>query len=181
MTLYSDYKGVRSASVTTTVIGNSTPTISTITNTSTKITGKAKSDSTVKALVNNKVIGTAKAKYGTYSIAISKLPASAKVVLYSDYKGVKSTAVTTTVLDKVAPSPATVNKMTTRSISVSGKGEKYAIVEIYKGKSKYATGKVSSKNTYSIKVAKQKRGTVLTVYLKDKAGNKSKGTAVKVS
>ncbi|WJP98186.1 Ig-like domain-containing protein [Macrococcus bovicus] len=41
--------------------------------------------------------------------------------------------------------------------------------------------KVSTKNSFSIKIAKQKKGTILTVYLKDKAGNKSKGTMIKVS
>nr|WP_279488458.1 Ig-like domain-containing protein [Macrococcus carouselicus] len=81
----------------------------------------------------------------------------------------------------MAPAPATANKMTTQSTSVSGKGEKDAIVEVYKGKTKYVTGKVSSNNSYSIKIVKQKKGTVLTVYLKDKAGNKSRGITVKVS
>ncbi|USK70047.1 Ig-like domain-containing protein [Peribacillus asahii] len=83
--------------------------------------------------------------------------------------------------DTTPPSIPTVNKVTTKSTKVTGKAEKGATVYVYRGSKKL--GQVvasSSSGSYSVKIAKQKRGTSLNVYAKDKAGNKSQIKTIKV-
>ncbi len=162
-------------------ITNTTPTMSEISNISTSVTGKAKSDSVVKLLVNNKVIGSSKTKEGKYKISFNKLPAGTKVTLYSDYKGVKSTLLKKIVIDKLAPAPPTISKLTSKSTAIVGKGEKGTKVYVYKKNKLFAKGLVNSKGAFSIKISKQKTGTDFVVKLTDNSGNTSKGKSIKVS
>ncbi len=161
-------------------ITNTKPIVNTIDNNDTKVSGKAKSGSTVYAIVNKKFVGQGVTKNGKYSFTIKKLPAGTNVQVYSVYKKVKSPVITTKVIDKTPPTFTSLNAMTTKSQYASGKGEKYAAITVMRGNKQIATGKVSSKNIFKVKVGAQKRGTTLTVYLKDKAGNVSK-KSVKVS
>ena len=88
---------------------------------------------------------------------------------------------TSVVLDKTNPNAATVQKVTTKTTVVKGKAEKKSTVTIYKGKKKLKSGKVSKKGTFSIKIAKQKEGTALHIFVQDAAKNKSKLTKVVVT
>ncbi|VUC66796.1 putative biofilm-associated protein [Macrococcoides caseolyticum] len=155
-------------------VKNSKPVVNPIDDNDIKITGKAKSGSTVYVLVKNKVIGKGNAKNGKYSISVKKQKAGTTVSIYSVYKKVKSSKVTTKVLDKTPPSFTKLNKVTTKSRAVTGKGENSAFVTVIKNRKVIANGKVNSKGTFNLKIKGQKKGTVLTVYLKDKAGNSSK-------
>lgn len=155
-------------------VKNSKPVVNPIDDNDIKITGKAKSGSTVYVLVKNKVIGKGNAKNGKYSISVKKQKAGTTVSIYSVYKKVKSSTVTTKVLDKTPPSFTKLNKVTTKSRAVTGKGENSAFVTVIKNRKVIANGKVNSKGTFNLKIKGQKKGTVLTVYLKDKAGNSSK-------
>ncbi|MEH6948418.1 Ig-like domain-containing protein [Bacillus sp. JJ634] len=75
----------------------------------------------------------------------------------------------------------TVNKVTTKSTKVTGKAEKGATVYVYRGSKKLGQAVASSSSgSYSVKIAKQKKGTSLNVYAKDKAGNKSRTKTIKV-
>ncbi|ULG71485.1 Ig-like domain-containing protein [Macrococcus brunensis] len=161
-------------------ITNTKPSVNSIDDNDTKVTGKAKSGSTVYAIVNKKVIGQGVAKDGKFSFTIKKLPAGTNVQVYSVYKKVKSNVIMIKVIDKTPPTFTSLNAMTTKSQYVSGKGEKDAVVTVMRSNKQIATAKVSSKNTFKVKVGAQKRGTTLTVYLIDKAGNVSK-KSVKVS
>lgn len=161
-------------------ITNTKPSVNSIDDNDTKVTGKAKSGSTVYAIVNKKIIGQGVAKDGKFSFTIKKLPAGTNVQVYSVYKKVKSSVITTKVIDKTPPAFTSLNAMTTQSQYVSGKGEKDAVVTVMRSNKQIAAGKVSAKNTFKVKVGAQKRGTTLTVYLIDKAGNVSK-KSVKVS
>ncbi|MEK4816483.1 Ig-like domain-containing protein [Macrococcus sp. FSL R5-0951] len=155
-------------------VKNSKPVVNPIDDNDIKITGKAKSGSTVYVLVKNKVIGKGNAKNGKYSISVKKQKAGTTVSIYSVYKKVKSSTVTTKVLDKTPPSFTKLNKVTTKSRAITGKGENSAFVTVIKNRKVIANGKVNSKGTFNLKIKGQKKGTVLTVYLKDKAGNSSK-------
>ncbi len=90
---------------------------------------------------------------------------------------------TTTVkfaIDLTPPTYPTVNKVTSKTIKVIGKAEKYATVEIYRGSSRIGTAKSNSTGSFTVKIEAQKKSTILKVYVKDKAGNTSKPKAVKV-
>ncbi|UTH00551.1 Ig-like domain-containing protein [Macrococcoides canis] len=155
-------------------VKNSKPVVNPIDDNDIKVTGKAKSGSTVYVLVKNKVIGKGNAKNGTYTISVKKQKAGTTVNVYSIYKKVKSSTVTTKVIDRTPPSFTKLNKVTTKSRVVTGKGEKSAFVTVIKNRKVIANGKVNSKGTFNLKIKGQKKGTVLTVYLKDKPGNSSK-------
>ncbi|MCE4956005.1 Ig-like domain-containing protein [Macrococcoides caseolyticum] len=75
-------------------------------------------------------------KCNKFSIKIKKQKPGTKISFYTYYKKKKSALVTVKVVDKTAPKLPTVNKVTSKSTVVTGKGEKYAYVYVYKGKSK---------------------------------------------
>ncbi|MGV2875828.1 Ig-like domain-containing protein [Macrococcus capreoli] len=152
-----------------------------ISNASAVIGGKGMSNSKVYAVVNNKVIGSAVVKNGKFSFKIAKQKAGTKISFYAYYNKNKSAVVTVKVIDKIAPGLPTVNKVTTKSTSVSGKGERYAKVYVYKGKSKVGYAVVDRKGNFNVKIAKQKKNTTLSIYLVDNAGNKGKYKNIKVS
>ncbi|MGV2928363.1 Ig-like domain-containing protein [Macrococcus capreoli] len=152
-----------------------------ISNASAVIGGKGTSNSKVYAVVNNKVIGSAVVKNGKFSFKIAKQKAGTKISFYAYYNKNKSAVVTVKVIDKIAPGLPTVNKVTTKSTSVSGKGERYAKVYVYKGKSKVGYAVVDRKGNFNVKIAKQKKNTTLSIYLVDNAGNKGKYKNIKVS
>ncbi|MFJ7745382.1 S8 family serine peptidase [Peribacillus sp. NPDC097295] len=119
-------------------------------------------------------------KNGKYTLKIAKLPANTKwIVIVKDQAGNK-TKQTGVVVDRTAPKPAIVEKVTTKSTAIKGKAEKKATVTIFKGKVKLASGKANAKGTFSIKVPKQKAETTLLVVVQDAAKNKSKVSKVKV-
>lgn len=83
--------------------------------------------------------------------------------------------------DTTPPATPTVSKVTTKSTKVTGKAEKGSTVYVYRGKTKLGSANASSTTgAYSVKIAKQKKNTTLSVYAKDKAGNKSKTKTIKV-
>ncbi|OIU67696.1 S8 family peptidase [Rossellomorea aquimaris] len=230
-------------------------------NNQTKVTGKAKTGSTVKVMNGSKVLGTAAAKSGAFSVTIpiqktdqilnvtvtggsaeasirkvvekapdkpkvkrvtnkdsyvsgnaaaglkvtikntsKKVIASGKVndegsfkikipnqkagtVLYaSAVEGYKeSTEVKLTVADAIPPGAPKVKAVSDKSTVMTGTGEAYAFISAkVKGK-QIASAKANSKGSFTLKIKKQKAGATITVTAKDKAGNVSKGTNIKVS
>lgn len=85
-----------------------------------------------------------------------------------------------TNIDKEVPKQPKVNKVTTNSTIVSGYAEKGTTVFLYKGSKRLGSMVADAKGYYIIKIPKQKKNTVLTVFTKDNANNKSKSATVKV-
>ncbi|WP_400246705.1 Ig-like domain-containing protein [Niallia sp. JL1B1071] len=108
-------------------------------------------------------------KNGTYTFAAE------------DSAGNKTTQkIKITNIDKEVPKQPKVNKVTTNSIIVSGYAEKGTTVFLYKGSKRLGSMVADAKGYYIIKIPKQKKNTVLTVFTKDNANNKSKSAKVKV-
>lgn len=87
----------------------------------------------------------------------------------------------TNMPDFTAPDAPKVDKVTTKSKSVTGTTEKDAIVQVYNGKTLLGEAKANSKGKFTVKIAAQNAGTSLTVVAKDKAGNKIESTVIKVA
>lgn len=85
-----------------------------------------------------------------------------------------------TQLDTTPPSPPKVNTFDNKDKRLTGKAEKGAKLTLKKANKTIATGKVTSKSTFSIPVKPQKAGTVLYLTATDAAGNKSKATKIVV-
>lgn len=153
----------------------SVPTVNTVADNATSITGKAESNATVYAMVGSK-------KNRAYSIKITKKKAGTSISVYAiDVAGNKSSSKVVKVVDKTAPSVPTVNKITSKSVTVTGKSEKGASIYIYNGSKKIGQGIVDNQGNYKVKIKAQKKGSTLKIYAKDKAGNKSNSKTVKVS
>ena len=160
----------------------STFTVNSITNKSTSISGKGLKTATVKAYVNGKQVGTT-AKVdsnGNYTIKnISGLKAGSKVVVKISKDGYETKQKTVTVLNTF--STFTVNSITTKSTSISGKGLKSATVKAYvDGKQIGKTATVSSSGTYKITGVKNlKKGKKIEVKI-SKSGYLTKSKTVTI-
>lgn len=156
-------------------------TLNTVSDQQTKVTGKTNSKAKVQLYLNGKYNKTATAdSKGNYSFSIKKQKAGAKVQVKTTNKEKNTSIKTTTVIDKTPPPRPKVNKVGTISNKVTGDAEKNSTAFVYKGKTKLGTAKVTSNGKYSVTIKKQKKGTKLTVYVKDKAGNKSANSTVTV-
>ena len=160
-----------------------TPTVSTIWDSHTVIKGKATPNTTVYVKKGQTIINSAKASIkGNYSIKISKQKAGIKIAVYAkDPLNNISKTKTVTVIDKTAPTAPKINKVTANTKILTGKAEKGATVYIYNGNKYVKKGTVDTKGNIRITIAMQKKGATLTVFAKDKSGNKSKVCLVKVN
>ena len=119
-------------------------------------------------------------KNGNYKISITKQPAGKELKVTVTVKGRVSPDTSVVVLDRIPPAAPVVHKVSYTSTSVTGKGEKGASVYILNGTKQLARAKVSSNATFKAYIAKQKKGTTITIYLVDSAGNKSAKKLLKV-
>ncbi|WP_342399973.1 Ig-like domain-containing protein [Weizmannia sp. FSL W8-0676] len=161
----------------------SAPSVNRFGDNQTTITGKAEAGAKVTIRRGKTVLGTGTANSkGTFSIRIkSKQKAGTTLTAYATDKSRNTSAGKSfKVVDKTAPGIPTAGKVTYKSTTVFGKAEKYATVYVYNGSHYVGKATANSKGTYSVHMKKQKRGSTLKIYAKDKAGNKSKYRYVKV-
>lgn len=157
-------------------------TVNSINNKSTAISGKGLKTATVKAYINGKQVGTT-AKVdstGNYTIKnISGLKAGSKVVVKISKDGYETKQNTATVLNTF--STFTVNSITTKSTSISGKGLKTATVKAYlDGKQIGKTVAVNASGTYKIAGVKNlKKGKKVEVKI-SKSGYLTKSKTVTI-
>jgi hypothetical protein len=159
------------------------PSVSSVSDQDKKVTGKAEAGSTVTVKAGSKVLksGMADSK-GNFTITLATAQ-KAGTVLYvaaTDKAGNVSPARKVTVVDKTPPAAPKVNKVTVTSTSVTGKAEASSTVYVKAGKNVIGQAKANKSGSYSVKIKKQKAGTVLYVYAKDKAGNTGKATKTTV-
>ncbi len=179
-----DAAGNKSAGKTIKVVDKTAPSIPVVQEISDKtsvIKGKAEANSKVFAYNGSKKIGEAIAKNGSFGINVVKQKSASSIKVYAvDAAGNKSGSNTIKVLDKMPPAIPSINALSTSSTSITGKASTNSRVYAYVGKKKL--GEAIAKNgAYSIKIAKQKTGTLIYVYAEDAAKNKSANKAVKVT
>lgn len=148
----------------------------------TKVTGTAIANGkiTVKD-PKNKVVGTAVVdSKGKFTVKVKALqPNTRLAVTVKDIANRSSKATVVTVL--APPAAPKVKPVTAGQTKVTGTGEKKAHVYIQNAKKKViAKGTITSKGTFSVKIAKQKAGAKLYVYLKNDLKQTSPKTAVVV-
>jgi subtilisin family serine protease len=140
-----------------------------------RVTGKAEAGSIVTVTAGSKVIGTATAKkYGDFTIVIPTQKAGTILkVVAKDLAGNTSKSTSVTVIDKTPPAKPIVDKVTLTSIKITGKAEAGSTVIVKVGNKVIGIATAGKDGKFSVKMAKQKVGTVLTVIAKDKNGNLS--------
>ncbi|WP_066248534.1 Ig-like domain-containing protein [Neobacillus drentensis] len=148
-----------------------------------KVTGKTEAYATVKLYIAGKYQRSVTAdKNGNFSFSISKQKAGTEIKVYAiDKAGNVSKAVSVKVVDKTAPATPSVNKVTVKSTSVTGRAEAGSKVTVKVGSKVLGTATTDKYGKFSVKISKQLAGKVLSVTAKDKAGNTSaaKKTTVK--
>ncbi|MFF2286127.1 S8 family serine peptidase [Peribacillus butanolivorans] len=159
------------------------PTVNSVGDNTTKVTGKAEAGSTVTVKMGSATLGKAKSNSsGKFTVTMTKKQKAGKVlsVTATDKAGNTSSVKTVTVADKTAPSIPSVNTVTTKTTKVTGKAEANSTVYVKASKKVIGSAKATSKGTFSIKIPKQKAGKNLYIYAKDKAKNVSASKKVTV-
>ncbi|MEK3798604.1 Ig-like domain-containing protein [Peribacillus sp. FSL H8-0477] len=143
------------------------------------VTGKTEARSTVYVKAGSKLVGKATAsKSGTFKVKIKKQKVGKNLSVYSvDKAGNKSVAKKITI--KTA-APA-VTKVKANAKKVTGKAEVNSTVYVKAGNKTLGHAKASKNGKFTVVIKKQKAGTALTVYSKDKKGSTSYSTTLIVS
>ncbi|MGN2271974.1 Ig-like domain-containing protein [Priestia megaterium] len=157
------------------------PTVATLTEKSTAVTGTGEKNASIYIKVGGKIIASGKIDgNGKFSVKIPAQKAGTEVtavlqnkVGYSPYKIVK-------VQDTTPPAPPAVNAVTSLSTFISGKTEANAVITIKSGTKVIASGKADSKGQFKVTIPKQKAGVKLAVTAKDAAGNTSSAVNINV-
>jgi Bacterial Ig domain len=159
-----------------------TPTVNTVDDNDTKVTGKAEAGSAIVVKVGTKEIGKATATTtGTFSVTIVKQKADTKLAITAtDAAKNTSAAKTVTVVDKTAPATPSVNTVDDNDTKVTGKAEAGSTVTVKAGTTTLGTANTTSTGTFSVTIVKQKAGTKLSITVTDKAKNTSTAAAVTV-
>ncbi|MGG0283558.1 S8 family serine peptidase [Peribacillus butanolivorans] len=159
------------------------PTVNSVGDNTTKVTGKAEAGSTVTVKMGSATLGKVKSNSsGKFTVTMTKKQKAGKVlsVTATDKAGNTSSVKQVTVADKTAPSIPSVNTVTTKTTKVTGKAEANSTVYVKASKKVIGSAKATSKGTFSIKIPKQKAGKNLYIYAKDKAKNVSASKKVTV-
>ena len=135
------------------------------------ITGVTKPKTVITVRVNGKTYTATADSKGKFAVNVSLKQAKTYTIQAVNGK-LKSPLYTTAIVDKIAPAKATVNAVTAKSGVVQGKAEPKATVVVTYGKKTMQT-KVTDKGTYKLTFKGLKKGTTLSVRVKDAAGNLS--------
>lgn len=160
-----------------------TPSVDEVKDYDKKVSGKGEVGATVTVKEGSKVVGAGKVdSYGKYVVQMSSVKRAGTTIYVSltDIAGNVSGVTKVIVKDKTAPGIPSVNKVTKRSTTVTGKTEAYATVYLKIGTKIVGSAKANKYGNYTIYIRKQRAGTVMYVYAKDVAGNYGKSTRVVV-
>ena len=140
-------------------------TINTVKSTSQYVTGKGECDAEVSVAVGDAVIiGKSKVKNdGNYSVKLKNKYPAGTVLKVTMKRAGYDTKTKTVTIKKVFTKKLTVNTVKSTSTYVTGKGSPSSTVKAYVKGKKIGETKVSSKGTYSMKIAKQSKGTKIKV------------------
>ncbi|WP_167555306.1 Ig-like domain-containing protein [Gottfriedia acidiceleris] len=172
-----DLAGNESATSNTTVLDKTAPTIIVINpigDNVTVLTGKTETNATITVKNGNNEIGSGKAdSNGLFEIQVGKQKAGTILtVTAKDLAGNVSAASNTTVLDKTAPT-IVIHSISDNETEITGSTEAGVTVIVKNDNKVIGTGKAYSNGYYLVQVGKQKAGTILSVTVKDQAGNES--------
>jgi hypothetical protein len=154
--------------------------VQTINDKSTIIQGITDAQQEILIKVLDKEYKTVANQNGKFLISIPKQSAGTLIEI-STRNSFGTKIINTTVLDITAPLVPLVNKVTSKSTAITGKSEKGAIIFVYKGQNRIGSAFVDKNGDFKVYIKPQLKGTLLTIYAKDKAGNQSSNKNIKVN
>lgn len=187
LTIYAqDSGGNKSPDVTITVLDKTAPVKPAITTSlkdnQTVIIGKTEAGAKVVVKTGSTVLGQSIATTaGTFVVKMARAQKAGTVVtIYASDKTGNQSYTSVTVVDKTPPAAPSVNKVTYRSTTITGKAEVGATVYIYKGTSLAGKAVSDKYGNFKAVIKAQAKGSTLDVSAMDKAGNQSRSVLVKV-
>lgn len=166
-------------SVTVSKIAPNMPTVNSVSNKASSVSGKAEKSTTVTVKIDSKSFTGKADSYGDFKITIPVQPADKKLHITATNRHGHVSASNTVTVKRVAPNMPTVNKVTNKATVVSGKTEKYATVSVKIGTKTYSQ-KADAGGNYKVSIPLQNAGTSLNVTAKDNTGAVSAARTVKV-
>lgn len=178
-----DLVGNRSKSTKSKVVDTKAPDaphVNLFSNNSTSINGLTEPNVKVHVRKNGILIGNATAsKTGSFSVKVPKQnTGTILTVTATDYS--YNISKVTSVKTLKAPILPTVNNVTYKSKTVTGKAQPYTTITVNNGSKVLGNSKANSKGIFSVKITPQKKGIKLTVYSKNSQGLVSLPKAVLV-
>ncbi|MDL0437633.1 Ig-like domain-containing protein [Niallia sp. SS-2023] len=159
-------------------------TVADVYNSSYALKGTAESGTAVSVKIGKDVKKATADKNGNYAIEIplQKTDSILEVTFEKTVNGTpaKATIRTAVLEDTTAPNAPKVNKVGDNDTKVTGTAEEFAAITVKAGKKSIGTGKADSKGKFSIKIAKQKMGTKLSITATDGAKLTSKAATITV-
>ncbi|MDE3840208.1 hypothetical protein C0966_12710 [Bacillus methanolicus] len=157
------------------------PTVNLVSNKSKSVTGKTVPNGTVSVKINSKVYTGKSDSKGAFNVSIPVQKAGTKLyVTVKDKSGYTSKERAVVVADRIPPAAPSVNTITSKSKTITGKAEANSTVIAYVGSQKIGSAKADKYGKYTIKITPKKTGTSIKVIAVDGSGNKSAGKVVKV-
>jgi hypothetical protein len=159
-----------------------TPTVTTVTDLTKVITGKAEAGAIVTVTIGSKKYIAKADSIGNYKVTIPVQKAGTKIIVTAkDAAGNVSVVRSVIAIDKTAPTAPKI-KTTVKSTTkeVTGTTEANSTITIKVGSKVIGTAKADSKGNFKVKIKAQKKNIVLSVTATDKAKNVSKAATVKV-
>ncbi|WP_214844291.1 Ig-like domain-containing protein [Exiguobacterium sp. s150] len=144
-------------------VGPTKPTILTLTNKSTRVTGKTEAGATVLVTYDGRTYTTKASSTGVYAYNVKTTKAGATVAVRARDAAGNASSLTSTKVLNTFPS-FTINAVKSTQTAVTGKGNRNATVQAFVGtKAISKPVKVDAKGNYRLTIPKQKTGTVITV------------------
>lgn len=157
-----------------------TPSVNSVTDRDTTVTGTAEAGSSVSIKAGSTPIGSAVAnENGSFTVSIAKQKAGSRLAVTAKdaYENTSGEA-QVIVQDKTPPAAPKVNAVNDSSTAVTGTTESNATVYVKAGSKVVGESKATSKGAFSVKIPKQKAGTKLSVVVQDTANNTSKAVEI---
>jgi len=181
-----DHSGNWSDSITTEVedvTPPEIPTVDSVNDQSTVVTGQAEKDETISVYKGNVEVSSGESNAdGSFSVTIPKQKAGIYLTVFAtDSKNRSGFPAYVTVQDATAPSSPVIDSVTDQSTKLTGKAEAESKIIVRKGTEIIAQGTTEANGVFTISIPKQKLSTKLYVSATDLAGNRSGETEVSVS
>ena len=139
------------------------------------VTGMTEADAGVYVMKGTTLLGNVVAdSSGTFKVTIPKQKGGSILQVYAeDLAGNRSKTFSVTVKDTTPPAKPNVNPVGDHQTAVTGKAEAGTKAVVKSGSTIIGQAMVNSAGSFSVKIAKKKAGTRLTVFVQDGGGNKS--------
>ncbi|MBS4177648.1 Ig-like domain-containing protein [Lederbergia citrea] len=155
------------------------PKVNTVTNLSKVVKGTAEAGAKITVKAGKKTFTSTTKSNGGFEVKISTQKADTVLYVTAGNSLGSSAAVKVKVKDVIPPAPPKVKTVTSRDSNVKGTSEPGATIKVKAG-SKTFKGTVNKNKTFTVKISKQKAGTILAITATDKAGNVSKARKIVV-